>query len=129
MVVEDTAFRAVYESGPEYQLIDDHGHPETLEEWQKSGANYAMHTVESKILHPAGEWNTARILVDEGHVEHLLNGQKIVEYELWTDDWHERVRAGKWKDFPGYGLSKKGHIALQDHGSFVWFRNIKIREL
>lgn len=128
LVLEDT-FKTPYETGPEYQLIDDVNFPQPLEEWQKTGANYAMHVAENKVYKPAGEWNTAMILVDNGHVEHWLNGQKVVEYELWSDDWKALVEAGKWKDFPGYGSAKAGHIALQDHGSIVWFRNIKIREL
>jgi hypothetical protein len=127
LVLEDS-FKTPYETGPEYQLIDDAGFPEPLEEWQKTGANYAMHVAENKDMKPAGEWNTARILVDNGHVEHWLNGSKVVGYELWSDDWKTRVAAGKWKDYPGYGSAKKGHLALQDHGSLVWFRNIKIRE-
>ena len=129
LVKEDTAFGAVYESGPEYQLIDDEGFPAPLEEWQKTGANYAMHNAEQKTLHPVGQWNTSRILVKNGHVEHWLNGKKVVEYQLWTDEWREKVKTGKWKDYPGYGSARQGHIALQDHGSPVWFRNIMIREL
>jgi hypothetical protein len=119
----------VFETGPEYQLIDDAGWPEPLEEWQKTGANYAMHNAEQKTLHPVGQWNTSRILVKNGHVEHWLNGKKVVEYQLWTDEWREKVKTGKWKDYPGYGSARQGHIALQDHGSPVWFRNIMIREL
>ena len=128
LVQEDT-FKTPYETGPEYQLIDDVNFPQPLEEWQKTGANYAMNIAENKELKPAGEWNTARILVDHGHVEHWLNGKKVVEYELWSDDWKSRVAAGKWKDYPAYCSAKKGHISLQDHGSIVWFRNIKLREL
>ena len=127
LVLEDT-FKTPYETGPEYQLIDDAGFPAPLEEWQKTGANYGMHVAENKVLKPAGEWNTTKILVNNGHVEHWLNGIKVVEYELWTDEWKALVASGKWKDYPGYGSARKGHIALQDHGSIVWFRNIKIRE-
>ncbi len=129
MVHEDTACHAVYFTGPEYQLIDDEGYPEPLEDWQLCAANYAMHPARHKQLRPAGEWNTARILKDGSHVEHWLNGVKVVEYELWTEDWEARVRAGKWKDYPGYGRFPKGHISLQDHGDVVWFRNLRIREL
>jgi len=129
LVQEDTAYHAVYETGPEYQLIDDEGWPGELEEWQKAGANYAMHVAEDKELKPVGEWNTSKILVDNGHVEHWLNGMKVVEYELWSDDWKQRVAEGKWSDYPDYGKAEEGHISLQDHGSVTWFKNIKIREI
>jgi hypothetical protein len=129
LVVEDTAYNAVYETGPEYQLLDDEGFPEPVEEWQLTGANYGMHVAQNKELKPVGEWNTAKIIVNNGHVEHWLNGKKVVDYEMWSDNWKELVKSGKWADYPGYGSAKKGHLALQDHGSFVWFRNIKIKEL
>lgn len=127
-VLEDN-YPTVYATGPEYQLIDDEGYPDPLEEWQKTGSNYAMHNATDKQLKPVGEFNSSKIKVQDGLVEHWLNGAKILEYELWSDDWKERVQNCKWKDFPGYGLAKKGHIGLQDHGSVVKFRNIKIRDL
>lgn len=122
-------FDAAYLSGPEYQLIDDLNFPQKLEDWQMTGANYAMDPAPTAKPNPVGSWNTTRILVNGAHVEHWLNGKKIVEYELWTDEWKKKKSTGKWKDAPGYGLAKKGHIVLQDHGSEAWFRNIKIREL
>ncbi len=122
-------YPTVYATGPEYQLIDDVGFPNPLEEWQKTGANYAMHNAAEKQLKPVGEFNSSKIKVKDGSVEHWLNGAKILEYELWSDDWKERVQNCKWKDYPGYGLARKGHIGLQDHGSVVKFRNIKIRDL
>ena len=120
---------AAYLSGPEYQLIDDEGFPEKLEDWQKTGADYAMHTTTSRPTKPVGEFNTTKIVVNGAHREHWLNGVKIVEFEAWTDDWNQRKATGKWKDTPGYGMAKKGYICLQDHGSGVWFKNIKIRKL
>ena len=62
-------------------------------------------------------------------VEHWLNGVKILEFERWTEEWKELVKAGKWNDYPDYGLFRKGHIGLQAHGNKLWFRNIKIKEL
>lgn len=116
-------------SGPEYQLIDDIGFPQKLEDWQKTGANYAMNSAPEATPKPVGEWNTTRIVVNKGQVEHWLNGKRIVVYKLGSDTWKQEKASGKWKDAPGYGLSGKGHIALQDHGSEAWFRNIKIKEL
>ena len=127
MVTEE--FDAAYNSGPEYQVIDDVNFPEKLESWQKTAANYAMDSAEGAVPNPVGEWNHTKIIVNKGHVEHWLNGKKVVEYELWTKEWTKKKNEGKWKDAPGYGMSKKGHIALQDHGSEAWFKNIRIKEL
>ena len=129
-VVEEPKYKAAWMTGPEYQFIDDVGFPQKLEEWQKAGANYAMHLPNNKKhLKPVGEWNNTRILVKGPHVEHWLNGEKILEFERWNDDWNKLRNSGKWKEAPDYGLAKAGHIVLQDHGSVFWFRNMKIREL
>ncbi|MCB0806590.1 MAG: DUF1080 domain-containing protein [Bacteroidales bacterium] len=122
-------YPTTYATGPEYQLIDDTGFPEKLEEWQKTGANYAMHNSGKKNLKPVGEFNSSRLVVNDGHVSHFLNGEKVVEYDLWTEAWKALVKEGKWAEYPGYGLARKGHISLQDHGSVAKFRNIKIRDL
>lgn len=122
-------FKTSYLSGPEYQIIDDLNFPEKLEDWQKTGANYAMNTAPTAAPRPVGEWNTAKIIVNKGHVEHWLNGKKIVEYQIGSEEWKKNKMNGKWKDANGYGLAKKGYIALQDHGSEAWFKNIKIKEL
>lgn len=132
-VIEDPKYKAPYYTGPEYQLLDDIGFPDKLEEWQLAGANYAMYTADKskKKLQMVGgpEFNTSKLIINGTHVEYWLNGEKIVEFERWTEDWNKRKAEGKWKDFPDYGMAKKGKISLQDHGSFIWFRNIKIREL
>ena len=120
-------FDAAYLSGPEYQLIDDIGFPDKLEEWQKTASDYAMYNATSRPTNPVGQYNTSRIVVNGAHREYWLNGVKVVEFEAWTPDWEHRKSSGKWKDTPGYGLAKKGHICLQDHGGGVWFKNIKIR--
>ncbi len=130
-VIEGKKFSTPYLTGPEYQLIDDIGFPEKLEEWQKTGADYAMHLADPSVkqLSPVGEWNTSRILFDNGHVEHWLNGKKLLEFEAWTPEWLALKNSGKWTNMPEYGLSETGYISLQDHGSKVWFRNMKIKEL
>lgn len=130
-VVERPQFKVPYVTGPEYQLIDEPNFPEPLEEWQKLGVDYAMYLPDqSKMkVNPQGEWNNSKIVFDNGHVEHWLNGQKILEFEAWSDDWHKRKNSSKWSNAPEYGLAKKGVICLQDHGYPASFRNIKIKEL
>jgi hypothetical protein len=129
-VQEGEKYHAPYENAPEYQLIDDIGFPDPLEGWQKLAADYAMYAApEDKPIKPAGEWNTSRIIFTPEKVSYFLNDVKVVEFVPWSDDWHERRMQGKWKDSNDYGKAKTGFIGLQDHGSFIWFKNIKIKEL
>ena len=97
-VVESERFHTPYVTGPEYQLIDDTGWPGTLEEWQKTGADYAMYLPDTtkKRLMPAGEWNSSRILFDNGHVEYWLNGEQLLSFEAWTPEWFALKNSGKW---------------------------------
>lgn len=128
MVSED--YPSAYLSGPEYQIIDDLGYPAPLEDWQHTGANYAMNAPDPvNCGHIAGEWNHTVIIVNRGHIEHWLNNEKVVDYDLYTDAWNQHRLAGKWKDANAYGMYRKGRIALQDHGGAVCFKNITIREL
>lgn len=120
---------ASYLTGPEYQIIDDVGYPGKLTDKQKTGANYDMNTAPEAKANPVGEWNHTRIMVNNGLVEHWLNGKKIVSYQIGSDEWNTAKANSKWKDAPLYGQAKKGHIVLQDHGSEAWFRNIKLRKL
>ena len=89
---------APYESGPEYQLIDDAGYTEKLEDWQKSGSDYAMHPPTKLAAKPVGEYNHSKIVVKGKHVEHWLNGVKVVEFEFWTPEWQKLKAGSKWKD-------------------------------
>lgn len=132
LVTEDS--NETYLTGPEYQLIDDDGYPEKIEDWQKTGAAYAMQPPATKAANKPGEWNTTRIIVNKGHVEHWLNGKKVVDYNLWSDAWKQQKTKGKWKDDAGYAASKKGHIAFQSSHSKVetsgiCFKNIRIKLL
>jgi hypothetical protein len=127
--VVEQGYTAIYATGPEYQLIDDDGWPDKLEDWQRTGANYAMHPPLVRAAKPVGEWNHTRIVVNRGHVELWLNGAKTADYTMWTPEWEKLRAAGKWKDYPDYGKARKGKIGLQDHGNKVWFRNIKLRAL
>ncbi len=128
-------YSSPYEASPEYQLIDDlmwgKINNSTLENWQKTAADYAMYEAEQtdKIIKKAGEWNSSRIVFTVSKVEHWLNGELVVSFVPWSDDWYERKEAGKWKDYPDYGKHQKGFIALQDHDSSLSFREIKIKKL
>jgi hypothetical protein len=129
-VVEGPKYVAPYETGPEYQIIDDVGFPGKLEDWQEAGADYAMHPANSKKkLKPVGEWNSSKIVCNKGHIEHWLNGEKIVEFNTADPEWKKKKEKGKWKDYPDYAKAKTGKIALQDHGNRAYYRNIIIKEL
>lgn len=127
--VVEQGYDMAYATGPEYQLIDEDGWPDKLEDWQRTAANYAMNPPARKAARPVGQWNTTRIVVNKGHVQHWLNGVKVVEYQMWTPEWEQKVKTGKWKGYPGYGRAKRGRLGLQDHGNKVFFRNLKVRPL
>jgi hypothetical protein len=96
---------------------------------RQAGANYDLIPLSTPAVKPVGQWNTAKLVVKNGHVEHWLNGKKVVEYQLGSPEWEAMVKGSKFAEMPGYGRIKKGHIALQDHGDKVWYKNIKIRPL
>jgi len=127
--VEEGITDAINEIGQKYQLIDDLGWAEPLNDKQKSGANYNMFPPVRFVAKPAGNWNNSRLIVNKQHVEHWLNGKKVLEYVLWSDKWKEAKQHSEWADSPYFGEEKSGHIGLQEHGGAVMFRNIKIKEL
>ncbi len=128
-VKEDTAYRFPYETGPEFQILDHVNWSKPIEKWQIMGANYAMYPPQAEPFREIGEWNHLVLVVDGNTVTQILNGEVVVEYEKYSDDWNERRNSGKWEKFPDWGKFDTGHIALQNHGSVVWFRDIKIKEL
>lgn len=118
--------------GLEFQILDDATHPDA-----KLGINgnrtlaslYDLIPASKKNVNPLGTWNTARIVVNGKHVEHWLNGFKVLEFELGSAEFLAHKAESKFKDLPWFGAVGQGHILLQDHGSEVYFRNIKIRRL
>ncbi|MFT4790424.1 MAG: hypothetical protein ACI9KR_000021 [Arcticibacterium sp.] len=129
-VIEDTIYHSPYQTAPEYQLLDDVDFPSPIEDWQKTGANYAMHPAnDQKVLKAVGEWNSSRIIFDHGKVSHYLNGALIVSFDKFTPEWQALRGSGKWVDYPDYGKANTGFLGLQDHGSGVWFKEVKIKDL
>src|SRR5688500_13145219 len=113
---------------PQVQILDNTAHP-TRDQRQYAAAGYHLYAPAQDATKPVGEWNHLRIVVNGPHVQHWMNGEKVVTYELWSDDWNQRVAASKHKDRPKFGTFKKGPICLQDHTDRIEFRNIKIRPL
>lgn len=119
-----------YWTGPEYQLLDDAGHRDGRNRLTAAGAAYGLYPAPEGVVKPAGEWNSTRIVVRGAHVEHWLNGQKLLEYELWSPDWEAKVKASKFGEWPAYGRAHSGHIGIQgDHDGDLALRNVRIREL
>jgi hypothetical protein len=115
-----------WKTAPEYQVIDNAY--KGLKPAQFAGSNYDLHPPLRDVTKPVGSWNETRIVARGPHVEHWLNGVKIVDYELWSDDWQKRMLASKFKDLAHYAKAKKGYIGLQNHGDRVAFRSIRIRQ-
>ena len=121
--------RIIYHSAPEMQVLDDARHRDGRSPLTSAGSNYGLYGVPRGVVRPAEEWNTSRIVVRGNHVEHWLNGTKVVEYELRSPEWVELVQNSKFNQWPACGQADRGHIGLQEHGKRVWYRNIKVREL
>ena len=128
-VVEDSALSYVWQSGPEYQVLDNARHADGRDPMTSAGSDFALYAPVRDVTRPVGEWNQARIVVNGSHVEHWMNGVKLLEYELNSPAWEQRVRASKFGAMPRYGRAARGHIALQQHEAWVAYRNLRVREL
>jgi hypothetical protein len=115
-----------YESGPEYQILDNaHGEPPL----QRAASLFALYAPSKDMTKPVGQFNHGRLVVDHGRVQHWLNGEKVVEYDINSPDFKARVAGSKFKQWPQFATGKTGAIALQNHGDAVWFKNLKIKVL
>jgi hypothetical protein len=120
----------IYWSAPEYQLLDDANAGDGKSRLTAAGSDYALYGVPYGVVHPYDHWNKTRIVVTGAHVEHWLNGKKVVEYEFSSADWKQRVAASKFAEYPHYGLASSGLIGIQgDHSGALSIRNMRIREL
>ncbi len=123
-------FDKIYWTGPEYQLLDDIKAEDNRTRLTCAGAAYGLYPSPIGHLNPVGQWNTTRIVARGPHIEHWLNGFKLLEYEMWSPDWEAKVKASKFAAWPKYGRLRSGHLAMQgDHNGSLSFRNIKIRTL
>ncbi len=123
-------FGASYESGPEYQVVDDAKHPDGKNPKTSAGSLYALIACNaSKSVQPAGEWNKGRIVVRGNHVEHWLNGMRVVEYDLGSPSLAALVADSKFKAWKSYANQPTGHLCLQDHGDEVWYRQLRVRRI
>jgi len=123
----------IYKSSPEMQLLDNEKHPDArlgVDGNRMAGSLYDLIPAKPQNTKPAGQWNQVHILVYQGTVVYSQNGANVVEYHLWTEDWKKMVSNSKFKDWEWFlNPAKEGYIGLQDHGSDVWFRNIKLKIL
>ena len=128
-ILEIDSLSATYQSGPEMQVLDNTCHPDAKIIKHRAGDLYDMISCSVENVKPAGEWNSIRLICNNGKVEHWQNEQKLVEYDQNAPTWKTMIAGSKFKTMPYFGTSRKGKIALQDHGDKVWYRNIKIRKL
>ena len=120
----------IYWSAPEYQLLDDANTEDGKSPLTAAGSDYGLYGVPPGVAKPYDHWNKTRLIVRGNHVEHWLNGVRVVEYDFGSDDWKKRVAGSKFSKYPSYGLAASGLIGIQgDHPGALEVRNIRIREL
>jgi hypothetical protein len=123
-------YEAIYWTAPEYQLLDDAGHPDGKSRLTAAGSAFGLYPSPAGVVRPADQWNSTRIIVNGSNVQHWMNGQKLLEYDLGSPDWEAKVKASKFKDWPHYGLASRGHIGIQgDHDGTLSIRSVRIREI
>jgi len=118
-----------WRTGPEMQVLDDDKHPDGKKPSTSAGSLFDLIAPTGKTLRPVGQYNRAKIVINKGHVEHWLNGKKILEYDLGSQSLKDLIAASKFKSFTRFAQNSDGHIALQYHGDDVWFRKVRIRAL
>jgi hypothetical protein len=112
----------------EYQLADNARKASQEFPDRRNGAAYGLYPPSEDASKPVGEWNESRILADGKHIEHWLNGKKVADFEIGSDDWNQRLAASKFEN-AAFGAAPRGRIVLQDHGQAVWFRSVRLRLL
>ena len=126
---DTTKYKYVWQTGPEMQVLDNALHPDSKIIKHRAGDLYDLITSSPETVKAAGEWNHAEIISNNGQLDFFLNGSKVVSTTMWDDKWKTMIANSKFKQYPDFGTYKKGHIALQDHGNTVWYKNVKIKRL
>jgi hypothetical protein len=129
-VHESPEYQNTWETGPEMQIDDVVCGPDHLSKMNRMGTLYDLYPVDSEYVGPSGKWYEFEIKADHGHLQLFEDGHKVVDAQIWNQHWKDLIAAVKFKDMPGFGTFRKGHIALQgtENGK-IWFRNVKIRKL
>jgi len=128
-VIESEDYGFAWVTGPEYQLLDNLNHANRLIDTHRAGDLFGLISCDFVSVNPAGEWNRLRLIKNNNHVEHWLNGYMVLEYELGSTKWNTLVSSTKFGEMSAFGKAEQGRIALQDQGFKVWFRDIKIKNL
>ncbi len=128
-VIENTKYSEPYFTGPEMQVLDNDGHPDGKIIKHRAGDLYDLIACSKETVKPVGEWNKAEIILNNGDLTFILNGEKVVHTTMFDDNWKAMVAKSKFKQWADFGTAKKGKLCLQDHGDEVWYRNIEIKQL
>jgi hypothetical protein len=118
-----------WHTGIETQIADNRENEDGQIAKHRAGDLYDLMSISKEVVKPAGQWNKTMVLANNGVLNIFVNDEQVLITKLWDDSWKKMVAGSKFKEWPDFGTFKKGHIALQDHGADVWFKNIKIKRL
>lgn len=127
--IESPQYKEAWNTGPEMQILDNNKHEDGKIPKHRAGNLYDLIASKQESVKAPMEWNAVKIISNKGHLELWLNGVLQVETTMFTPEWEALIKGSKFANHPGFGTFRKGHLMLQDHGHWVWYRNIKIREL